>query len=52
MTKPRFAAVLPTTSFELTRMFAERAEAGGFALAARPLIGERTAAPLRFPDVG
>ena len=28
-TKPRFAAVLPTTSFELTRSLAERAEAGG-----------------------
>ena len=30
MIKPRFAAVLPTTSFELTRSLAERAEAGGF----------------------
>jgi probable F420-dependent oxidoreductase len=30
MIRPRFAAVLPTTSFELTRTFAERAEAGGF----------------------
>ncbi len=30
MNKPKFAAVLPTTSFELTRRFAERAEAGGF----------------------
>jgi tRNA(Ile)-lysidine synthase len=28
------------------------AEAGGFAVAARSLIEERTAAPLRFPDVG
>ncbi len=30
MSRPKFAAVLPTTSFELTRTFAERAEAGGF----------------------
>jgi probable F420-dependent oxidoreductase len=30
MIKPKFAAVLPTTSFEVTRTFAERAEAGGF----------------------
>ena len=30
MIKPRFAAVLPTTSFELTRSLAERGEAGGF----------------------
>jgi tRNA(Ile)-lysidine synthase len=28
------------------------AEAGGFAVAARSLVGERTAVPLRFPDVG
>ena len=30
MTKPKFAAVLPTTSFQQTRDLAERAEAGGF----------------------
>lgn len=30
MKRLKFAAVLPTTSFEVTRTFAERAEAGGF----------------------